>query len=435
MTDRLIRVLRGPEPGSSIADAVFSPNGILVAAAVADGTARIWEARTGFQVGIIFGHLNATTKIAFNPSGRSIATGSLDTKARTGLTTGKPVEVLLGHTGAINSVEFSPDGRSVLTSSDDGTARLWDSGTEPDLRTVARQSSLTAFAVSADGSRVIVGDNRGVARVREVGRRRVLSSVRVHRRVSAVAFGPNGPIVATRPTLSLAVAPRARRVARGLADGSVTIGGEGRPAQVLAAKGPAVTALGFSRDEKVLATGDAKGFVRFWDLSTGRVLRAFPAHEAAITSVMFSPNGKLLLTASVDHEARIWNVHGRLQPRVIRWHFGPLGGAAFSPDGRWVVTAGPITAGVGSASTGRRPFFLRGPTEPLIGAAFAGRNGQTIVTASKDGTIRVYHCETCGGIDELLLAREASAPFELGLSARARSPSASARRSPPAKSR
>jgi len=230
----------------------------------------------------------------------------------------------------------------------------------------------------------------------------VLSSVRVHRRVTAVAFGPNGPIVVTRPTLSLAVAPRTKRVARGFADGSVTIGGRGRPAQVLPAKGPGVTALGFSRDEKLLATGDAKGFVRLRDLSTGRVLRTFPAHEAAITSVMFSPNGKLLLTASVDHEARIWNVHGRLQ-RVIRWHFGPLRGAAFSPDGRWVVTAGPSTAGVGSALTGRRPFFLRGPTDPLIGAAFAGRDGQTIVTASKDGTIRVYRCEICGGIDELLL--------------------------------
>jgi hypothetical protein len=48
-------------------------------------------------------------------------------------------------------------------------------------------------------------------------------------------------------------------------------------------------------------------------------------------------------------------------------------------------------------------FLLRGPTKRLIGAAFAGRNGQTVVTASKDGTIRVYHCEICGGIDELLL--------------------------------
>jgi WD40 repeat protein len=402
VTGRLIRILRGPEPGSSIADAVFSPNGILVAAAVADGTARIWEARTGFQTGIMFG-LNPTTKIAFNPTGRAIATGSRDTKARTGLTSGKPVEILLGHTGAINSVAFSPDGRSVLTSSDDGTARLWDSGTEPDLQMVARQPSLTAFAVSADGSRVVVGDSRGVARVREVGRGRVISSVRLHRPVTAVAFGPHGPIVATRPTLSLAVSTRTKTVARGLSDGSVTIRGGRRPVRALPKRGLGVTGLGFSPDEAVLATGDGKGMVRLWDLTTGRLLRGFSAHKAAITSVMFSPDGKLLLTASADHEARIWSLRGRLPKHVIRWHFGPLGGAAFSPDGRWIVTAGPSTAGVGSALTARRLLLLRGHSRPLIGAAFAGRNGRTIVTASKDGTIGVFRCDICGGIDELLL--------------------------------
>jgi WD40 repeat protein len=220
--------------------------------------------------------------------------------------------------------------------------------------------------------------------------------------VTAVAFGPSGPIAAARPTLSLAVSTRTKRVARGLSDGSVTIGGGGRPAQVLPTTRSGVTALGFSPDEEPLATGDAKGTVRLWDLTTERVVRAFSAHKLAIRSIMFSPNGRLLLTAGVDHEARIWNVRGRPQPDVIRWHFGPLGGAAFSPDGRWVVTAGPSTAGVGSASTDRRLYLLHGPSMPLIGAAFAGRNGQTIVTASKDGTIRVYRCEICGGIDELL---------------------------------
>jgi len=132
------------------------------------------------------------------------------------------------------------------------------------------------------------------------------------------------------------------------------------------------------------------------------MLRAFSGHKAAIKAVMFSPNGSLLLTSSADHEARIWDVLGGPRKQVIRWHFGPLGGAAFSPDGRWVVTAGPSTAGVGSASTGRRLLLLHGHSLQLIGAAFGGRDGRMIVTASKDGTIRVYHCDICGGIDELL---------------------------------
>jgi WD40 repeat protein len=396
--------LRGPQLGSAILDGVFSPRGRLVAGAVSDGTARVWESVTGQQIGVMFGHSNPTTAVAFNRAGTAIATGSLDNRARTWLTNGKPVAILAGHTGAINSVAFSPDGRSVLTSSEDGTARLWDSGTEPDLTVVAHQTSLTAFAVSADGTRVIVGDARGVARVREVGHRRVVSSVRLHRRVTAVAFGPNGPIVAARPTLSLAVSRRTKRIARGLSDGSVSIRGAGRPAQVLPRRGPGVTALGFSPDGRRLVTGDGKGVVRLWDLTTRRVVRIFSGHKAAITSVSFSPNGTLLLTASVDHEARIWDVRARLRlpKHVIRWHFGPLGGAMFSPDGRWVVTAGPSAAGVGSVLTARRLLLLRGHSRPLIGAAFAGRNGRTIVTASKDGTIRVYPCEICGGVDELL---------------------------------
>ncbi len=400
---RPLQRLRGPQLGSAILDGVFSPRGRLVAGAVSDGPARVWESLTGLQIGVMFGHTNATTTVVFNRAGTAIATGSPDNRARTFLTNGKPVAILAGHTGAINSVAFSPDGRSVLTSSEDGTARLWDSGTEPNLHVFADQPSPTAFAVSTDGRHVIVGDGRGVARVRAIGQRRVLSSIQVHGPVTAVAFGADGPIVAERPTRSLAVSLRTKRVARGRSDGSISIHGGGRPAQLLPRRGASVTALGFSPDETVLATGDVKGVVQLWDLRTGRIRRTFSGHAARITTATFSPNGKLLLTASADHEARIWNPQTGVRIRILRWHFGPLAGAAFSPDGRWIVTAGPSTAGVGAVSTGRQLLFLRGHARPLIGAAFAGRNGRVLVTAGKDGTLRIYRCDICGGIQELLL--------------------------------
>lgn len=399
-TGRPLQRLRGPQ--RAILDGVYSPHGRLVAGAVSDGTARVWESLTGLQIGVAFAHDNPATKVAFSHAGTNIVTGGRDYRARTFLLNGEPVAIFLGHTGAINSVAFSPDDRTVLTSSEDGTARLWDSGTEPELRVVARQASITSVSLSADGKRVLVGDAHGVARVRKIGRRGVLESIRVRGPVTATAFGPNGPIVATRPTLSLAVSARTKSVARGQKDGSVTIARAGRSPQVLRTGDAGVTALGFSPDETLLATGDAKGVVLLWELTSGRMLRKFLGHENQITSVMFSPGGKLLLTASTDHQARIWDVKTAEARHVIRWHFGPVGGASFSPDGRWFVTAGPGSAVVGSVSTGRRVLILRGHAKPLIGAAFGGGDGRTIVAASKDGTIRVYRCVICGGIDELI---------------------------------
>ena len=398
---RLVKNLYGPGRKSPVLDAMFAPNGILVVAGIADGTARVWEAPTGFQRGIAFGHISAVTHVAFSPTGRSFVTGSLDNRARTWVVTGRPVAVLAGHRGPLNSVQFSPDSRSILTSSEDGTARLWDSGTQPQLALLARQQPITAFALSADGMRVAVGDVHGVTRVRSIDRAKVLEHVRAKGPVTAVAFGPRGVIAATRPTLSLAV--WRRKLARGMLDGSVLIRDGRRRVELETRDGP-VTAVAFSSDGRRLATGHASGRASVWDLATSRKLSTFPPRGSAITSVAFAPGGRTLLTAGRDHVARTWNLDTGRREAVMRWHTGPLAGADYSPDGRFVLTAGPGSAGVGDVSGNRPLLFLRGPQAMalLVGAAFGGRDGRLVVVATKDGTIRTYHCDICGNLRELM---------------------------------
>jgi WD40 repeat protein len=83
-------------------------------------------------------------------------------------------------------------------------------------------------------------------------------------------------------------------------------------------------------------------------------------------------------------------------------HFAGVAGASFSPDGRWVVTAPCCGGSVIRASTGERIRILRGHSQPLVAAGFAGPDGRLIVTAGKDGTIRSYRCDICGGVRELI---------------------------------
>jgi len=120
------------------------------------------------------------------------------------------------------------------------------------------------------------------------------------------------------------------------------------------------------------------------------------------------------VSASDDADARTWSVITGEPLKVFRGHFSAVQAVSFSPDGRWILTAGPRTAGLWDARTGQffpptglaADPFLRGPLRgPVTTAAFMS-DGQRIVTASGDGTVRTYYCSACARIDDLIrLAR------------------------------
>ena len=47
----------------------------------------------------------------------------------------------------------------------------------------------------------------------------------------------------------------------------------------------------------LLATAGADGSVRFWNWTTGQLVRTLPAHDAAVTSPAFHPDGGFLASA------------------------------------------------------------------------------------------------------------------------------------------
>jgi WD40 repeat protein len=135
-------------------------------------------------------------------------------------------------------------------------------------------------------------------------------------------------------------------------------------------------------------------------LDSGGRRTILAGHRDRVTSVAFSRVGGLLASASLDHDVRVWNVATGRQVRLYQ-HNTAVHDAQFGPDGRWLVSAANKAA-VWDLSGGEQPVVrLRGHEGTTTAATF-DPTGKVIVTGGVDGTVRVYACEICGGLDDLL---------------------------------
>lgn len=414
----------------AVTDALFGPGGRLLVTTSSDGATRVWDARTGTRVALMLGHANAVNDAAFGADGRFVITSSIDATARVWeASTGRLQVVLRGHGDAVLAGAFSADGRAVATASADATARVWDPATAPELRVVATTEAPARAASFGPGGRTILeaGDD-GVARILTADGR-VVRELRHPAPVTSAIFTSRGERVLTTDaerTLRVWSADDGTRVAtvRGVSAGPVAASADGSLYAVPTGRGAVrildaatfatvrelrdggpFAAASFDPGGELIATAGTDGTAAVWNARSGARIRVLEGHTDEVTDVGFSSDGRLLVTASRDRDARVWDVEtGR--PVLLRGHFGPVFGASFSPDGRFVVTAGPITAGLWQASNGRLITYLRGHEAPLTDASFSP-DGTQILTSSRDGTVRSYACEVCGGLDALVRVAEA----------------------------
>jgi WD40 repeat protein len=340
---RPLQVLRGHV--GPITAIAFSARGTLIATASTDGVARIWRVGTGQPVTVLSGHGNQLTDVAFSPDGTQVATASTDRTARTWKAeTGAALARLAGDTETVTSVRFDRTGTKLVTASLDGTARTWDAVVQQPLRAVADLGApVTSLTFGAGGHAIDASTAARVFHI-DLASRRVLPAGKAPAPPTSVS-GPGGR--------------------RAVIDG-----------------------------DAVVVSGGGAGTVRL------------VGHRKEVTSVAFSDDGARLVTASVDHDVRTWDARTGAPLQVVRVHFAIVSDARFSPDGRWIATAGPVTSALVSADTGKLAFYLRGHAGKLTAVAFAP-DGKHIATGGVDGTVRLYRCEICGGVHDLLSLADA----------------------------
>jgi WD40 repeat protein len=98
------------------------------------------------------------------------------------------------------------------------------------------------------------------------------------------------------------------------------------------------TALAFSAEGALLASGGYDNLAKVWDTSSGRLQVNLIGHTAAVLALAFSPDQRTMATAGLDRTIRIWSLGtGRELLRLPQ--DGMVFRLEFSGDGRYLAAA------------------------------------------------------------------------------------------------
>ncbi|MFB4315171.1 WD40 repeat domain-containing serine/threonine protein kinase [Actinomadura sp. 21ATH] len=179
-------------------DAAFSPDGSRVAAV--GSHLKVWDTGSREEVGgLTFEGANVMSFLAFSGDGRLLAVTGNDRVRLWDVETRKEAgEPLRGHTVQITKAAMSPDGRTFATGSGDMTVRLWDLQRRAPLGELVHASDHApqGIAFSRDGRLLATVGNDQTARLWDVAARKEVGRPFSVGRSAAVAFSPDGKVLA-----------------------------------------------------------------------------------------------------------------------------------------------------------------------------------------------------------------------------------------------
>jgi WD40 repeat protein len=98
------------------------------------------------------------------------------------------------------------------------------------------------------------------------------------------------------------------------------------------------SALAFSHDDSLLATGGWDSRIKLWRVLDKDLQRTLTGHRDWVNMVRFSPDDRQLVSCSDDHTVRLWDVETGAQLDTYVGHASSLFDVAFASGGRSIAS-------------------------------------------------------------------------------------------------
>ncbi|KAL4979806.1 WD40-repeat-containing domain protein [Aspergillus desertorum] len=156
-----------------------------------------------------------------------------------------------------------------------------------------------------------------------------------------------------------------------------------------------VSAVRFSPDASMIASGGADGAVKVWAASTGKLIHTFEGHLAGISTISWSPDGATIASGSDDKTIRLWNVlTGKAHPTPFIGHHNYVYSIAFSPKGNMLVSGSYDEAVfLWDVRSARVMKSLPAHSDPVSGIDVVW-DGTLIASCATDGLVRIWDTST-----------------------------------------
>jgi WD40 repeat protein len=367
--------------------ACWNPAGSMIATASADGSAAVWDARTGTRAHTL-AHSRPVNWIAYHPKGDRLVTAAEDgTVSLWEAATGKRLDWPFPAGAVIDYVAFSPDGSWLVTAGQDDSVRVWSFDPPKPL------SPPLPYRASTPTERYVFHFDRwprfgsdGRAVISFKGNELIVwpgTGTEFKRFNLGYAITEAYPIPGTGWVL--ATGNRYNRVA-------VVRMTDGKDMYVLSH--PRQANIGaVSADGKYTMTASSGGLIHLRASDTGELI--WPPQQCSdfASAVAVSPDGQRCLAASQDGTVRVWAVAPR---RVEVRPYQPDGRAnnltlpapagrtqVYSPDGGQVVEyGGPAPAQFGPVTPGARTRPVSHPE--AIAVVLFGDDGSRFVVFGRE---------------------------------------------------